>query len=137
MTHVEKIRQENQLIKAQIQRVLGWDNETFCHFQEAMGYAYLESEDILSPMAVKELTYIKTFWSWWVNQWVKRDIQFLRDVMIVGNSLPRTIYRQEKIVETYQQYHQTKSFLFSPHKEVLRLSYARFIGRINKLVVHG
>jgi hypothetical protein len=132
MTHLEQIRAENQQVKAQIQTLLDWDNHTFCHFQEAMGYAYLSSEDILSSMAVQELTYMKSFWSWWRNQWVKRDIQFLQDVM-VSTALPS----KSKIVTRYQQYHQTKASLFKPHKEVLRQSYARFIGKLNKEIVNG
>lgn len=136
MTHLQQIQKENKEVKAKIEELLGWDNSTFCHFQEAMGYAYLESE-VMDALAVKELVYLKTFWSWWKNQWVKRDIQFLRDVMAMGTNINRSIYRADKIVNTYTQYHRTQAILFIPHKEVMRKSYARFIGKLNKQIVNG
>lgn len=137
MTHVEKIRQENQQIKSQIEALLGWDNATFCQFQFTMGYAYLYEEMVLDAMAMQELVYMKTFWNWWKNQWIKRDIQFLRDVRCMGKNISKTIYKKESIAYTYQQYHATQSIFFIPHKEVLRESYARFIGKANKEIVNG
>lgn len=136
LTHVQKIRQENQTVKAKVEQLLGWDNHTYCHFQEEMGYRYLAEETNNDP-AAKELVYMKSFWNWWKNQWIKRDIQFLKDVMNVGGKLPNSIYKASKIANTYQQYHKVNAMLFEPHKEVIRESYARFIGKLNKEVVNG
>jgi hypothetical protein len=137
MTHLDQIRKENQQVKSQIETLLGWNNSTFCHFQEAMGYTYLKDELGSDFQSARELVYMKTFWNWWKNQWVKRDMQFLKDVMATGKKLPQSIYRKERIESTYMQYHKANSILFSPHKETMRASYCRFIGRTNKEVVNG
>ena len=137
LTHVEKVKNQNLQIKEQVQALLGWSNHDYCHFQEAIGYHYLDSEIGLNTPLVKELTHTKEFWSWFKNQWIKRDLRFLKDVMAVANHRPKTIYRANTIVATYKNYHRSGSILFAPHKTTMRESYSRMIGNLNKRVVNG
>ena len=100
LTHVQRIKAENQQIKTQIEQLLGWDNATFCHFQFNAGLRYLQDEIDLDALAIQEMAEMQTFWAWWRNQWVKRDIQFLKTVMQLSNQRHKTIYRNERIEDT-------------------------------------
>lgn len=135
LTNVEKVRQENAKVKAAIEAILDWHNDTFCQFQYEMGYEYLNDEIRLDSIAVQELSEMKEFWAWWRNQWAKRDIAFLETVLKIGNRRHLTIYRNEKIVDTYKKHHQVDAINFSPHKTTMRESYSRFIGKLNKSLV--
>lgn len=137
MTHLQQIKQENKQVQAQVLAITGLSNHAFCHFQEEMGYAYLQEETKGDLSAVKELVYMKTFWNWWKNQWVIRDKRFLIDVARIRASLHNSIYDACSIVNTYKQYHNPKAIFFSPHKSLMQESYARLIGKVNKAVVNG
>lgn len=137
MTHAQQIRLENKQIKDKVEALLGWDNETYCRFQEEIGYRYLECENVIDPNAIKELTYMKEFWNWWKMQFIKRDKIFLHDIEIVNSMFEEGVYSADNNQYIYKKYHTPNAILFTPHKTLLRDSYARFIGKINKQIVNG
>ena len=137
LTHVETIKQQNFQVKEAVLQLLNCHSNHYNNLQYEVGLSYLEDEMELDELAVKEMAEMPLFWSWWRNQWIKRDITFLQTVNKMGAMRARTIYRQSKIAQTYQQYHTVNSILFAPHRATIRESYARFIGKINKQVVNG
>ena len=137
LTHVETIRQENIQVKAEIFKLLNCHSNHYNSLQYEMGLEYLDNETNLDNAAAKIVAETALFWSWWRNQWIKRDICFLRTVNQLGETRKQTIYRPVRIAQTYQKFHSVNSILFLPHKAAIRESYAQFIGRMNKQKVNG
>jgi hypothetical protein len=132
------------MIEAQVKEALGWYKRDFCDFHHAYnnfqfeaGLRYLEDEMDLDTVSVSKMAQNRHFWGWWRNQWVKRDKTFLNDVARFDkDNLPKTIYSFKNICYTYKQYHNTNAILFVPHKELLRKSYAQFIGKFTKQIIN-
>lgn len=128
ITHIQKVQIQNQTVREQIQHLLGWSRLQYAEFQEEMGYAYLEYEFGLYTPMVNLLPYEKTFWSWWINHWVKRDIAFLKEAYK---------YNDHWRVIAYKTGNRPNSIHFKNHIKMLRLSYNGMINTLIKEVHNG
>ena len=57
--------------------MLYWDELQYAEFQYESGLAYLNFYIPNDAMAVDAISRSSTYWRWWINQWNKRDEQFL------------------------------------------------------------
>lgn len=127
-THTDMIRLENETIKAQVQKVLQWDDLQYGNFQAAMGEAYLKEEFEISPVIANELMKSKVYWSWWINHWTQRDMVWLRHN-------PR--HQGYVTVASYKLHHNPAAIVFKPHNTILRESYKEMIGTLIDSVHNG
>lgn len=125
-THIEKIRRENAVTKMQVQNLLKWDDLRYGLFQEEQGKAYLQSIFGQGIPLVDDLPNHRTFWSWWVNHWNKRDREFLE---MSGLLFPHEL-------ETYyQELNTPNSVTFYPHSAILEETYEAMVHKLVKEVV--
>ena len=120
-THTEMIRLENETIKAQVQRVLQWDDLQYGNFQAHMGEVYLTQELDCPTELSHELMQSKVYWSWWINHWTQRDIVWLQHN-------PR--HQGSVTIAAYKLRHNPAAIVFKPHNTILRHSYAEMMGKM-------
>jgi hypothetical protein len=124
-SHVEKMRRDAQENRQAIQKLLSWDDLKYCEFQERQGRAYLQTVICPDGYGVQELLRSRIFWRWWINQWNRRDDDFINsDVYSFERALNGDLY-------TYT-YINTPSFLqgLYPHRVIFYASYSVMIGEL-------
>lgn len=126
LTHIQKVKVENQTIKQRVMQLLKWDDLQYGEFQASMGYIYLQAE-IEDSQMIQVLIEQKSYWSWWINHWVKRDRIFLENH-------PR--HRGEITEKAYKLAHNPNAVTFRLHKTILRHSYAEMMGKLIKQAVN-
>lgn len=122
ISHVEKMRAVAQSNKEVILELLDWDELQYCEFQEQQGREYLETVVCPDGYGAKELGDSRLFWRWWINQWNRRDDDFLDGTY----SMSRDMYGD---LEVYLELH-SPEFLQGqhPHRVVFEASYSVMIG---------
>lgn len=121
MSTSELIQLENETVKAQVQKVLLWDDLQYGNFQAAMGEAYLQQELDCAPALSQELMKSRVYWNWWINHWTQRDIVWLQHN-------PR--HRGYITDAAYKLHHNPAAIVFKPHTTILRESYKEMIGTL-------
>lgn len=121
LTHIQKVKIENQTIKERVQAVLKWDDLQYGNFQAAMGELYLKTELDCSTELANELMRSKIYWSWWINHWVQRDKVFLYH---------NPCHQGHVTVAAYKLAHNPQAIVFKPHNTILRYSYAEMMGKL-------
>jgi len=119
------MRQDAQGNQRAIQKLLGWSHLEYCEFQELKGREYLETVICPDGYGVQELGNSRYYWRWWVNQWNRRDDDFLNS----------NTYSFERSLDgdwaTYQ-YINSPEFLkgIYPHRIIFEASYSTMIGEL-------
>jgi hypothetical protein len=121
ISHVAKMRAVAQTNKEAVLGLLGWDELQYCEFQEQQGREYLETVVCPDGYGAKELGDSRIFWRWWINQWNRRDDDFL-----TCYNISRDMYGD---LEVYLDLH-SPEFLQGqfPHKVVFEASYCVMMG---------
>jgi hypothetical protein len=122
VSHIERIRAVAQFNKGKVLNLLGWDDLKYARFQEMRGRKYLTTVICPDGYGVNDLCRSRFFWRWWINQWNRRDDDFLNSDLYM---LDRMVYGD---LQTYRIIH-SPEFLKNqyPHRVVFDASYSVMI----------
>lgn len=122
-SQVETVKAQAEKTRIEVLNVLGWDELQYCEFQEQQGREYISIVLCTCEFDAVQLGNSKFFWRWWVNQWNRRDDDFLNN--------PQYHEARESFgdVETYEGIH-SPEFLqgYYPHRVLFEESYSTMIG---------
>jgi hypothetical protein len=123
ISHVEKMRAVAQSNKEVILALLGWDELQYCEFQEQQGREYLRVVICPDGYGTVELGNSRIFWRWWINQWNRRDDDFLNS----GTYLTEREWYGNLVTYFFIN---TPEFLQGqyPHRVVFEASYSVMMG---------
>ena len=123
ISHVEKMRAVASSNKEAVLVLLDWHEMQYCEFQEQQGREYLLKGICPDGYGAKELGDSRIFWRWWINQWNRRDDDFLNSDVYADD---RMIYGD---LQTYLSIH-SPEFLQGqyPHRIVFEASYSVMMG---------
>jgi DNA-binding LytR/AlgR family response regulator len=124
-THINRVRQITANVKMQVQNLLGWDDMQYAAFQEAQGYAYLNSLFANAPLA-DHIPEHKEYWSWWKLHWLRRDREFLDMAGLLFPGEYQTYY---------EELHTPDTLAFRPHAAILERTYTAMIHQLTKNAV--
>lgn len=127
LTHIQKVKQENETVKNTVQKLLGWSNLQYTEFQEAMGLEYLKIELNNDMAAVRLISYNKLFWSWWINHWVSRDRIFIAEFSKLNHRWVNKMYVNRN---------NPQSHFFKLSKKMMETSYAMLISDLIDNHIH-
>lgn len=79
-THLAKVRAQDKNQQKLIMDLLGWNEMSWCQNQYDKGLEYLSCEVDGDQMGFDLLVKSRAFWSYWKNEWAKRDANFIHDL---------------------------------------------------------
>lgn len=132
MTQIEQRKQQADMLKQEVCRLLEWDELQYGEFQYKIGCQYLQHFISIDPVAIDTLTRNKLYWNWWKNQWHDRDFGYLTNPWLYHPDVPV----EDKLC-IYRFYHDAEvlSLEISPNGIILGSAYSKMIGDLIKTEV--
>jgi hypothetical protein len=118
MNQAARIKAEQQQAKAQVMRMLNWNDQQFANFQFEMGFEYLKFWIGEDQFGFAELPQTASFWAWWRNHWHKRDLEFISRSATLSVNECRRFYRL---------FHDAEAIEYQPNSVVMDDAYAQMI----------
>jgi hypothetical protein len=128
MSYIKERKQQAELLKREICRLLKWDELQYCEFQYRYGCEYLQHFLPGDPVGIDLLLKQRLYWNWWKNQWHNRDHAFLASVALHLVSLT-----MEDLTVIYTYHHDVRILVreISPNGIILSSSY-KIVGGVVK-----
>lgn len=116
-------------IKAAIIKALNWDDLTYCELQYNAGIEYLNHYIPADKPGIDQLVRTRTFWVWWSNHWLLRDVVFLQTCYQVAPVMRQAIYVELNDPEALSRD-------IHPNRVILDLSYSEMMQQLFDNEIH-
>ncbi|MDO3641946.1 hypothetical protein [Mucilaginibacter sp. L3T2-6] len=116
MSHVKAIKTIQQVTRAKVMQLLGWNDLQYGEFQMQQADAYIARQIGDDVWGVQQLKEAPAFWAWWRNHWHRRDEQFIGEVKNLT---------QPEMVMLYEITHDAEAIEYTPHFVVMQHAFQR------------
>lgn len=119
-THIDKMKAQYRYNTLQVLWLTGMTEEQFYSLQYETGLSWLEWYTGDNKAILNDILSNEMIWSWWVNQWCKRDNEFFLAPLY-------NVPKKERL-SRYRQLHQQVFTVYTPSHTRLEQSYALAVG---------
>lgn len=124
--HIRRVQGQYDYKRKQVLYLTGMTDEELSHFQFDTGVEWLtrftgDTPEVLAPLMRQEI-----IWKWWVNEWNRRDEQYLPSIYA------GYMESKKETVGRYRALHQKPFIQYTPPHTLLVQAYDQAINDLNK-----